>query len=80
MFIFTVGDIAAVVIILLIMLYGIFSVIAKSWKEWHCEHNEGVTETSACDAICRKCNKNLGFIGTWRERVIKHPLNNKIPL
>lgn len=34
-----------------------------------CQHAK-VHENGACDAICRNCGKNLGFIGTWRE---KHP-------
>ena len=32
-----------------------------------CRHDGGVNETQACDAICRKCGKNLGFIGSWRD-------------
>lgn len=30
-----------------------------------CKHLR-VRETMACDAICRSCGKNLGFIQTWR--------------
>jgi hypothetical protein len=37
-------------------------------RQSRCKHDAGVSETSACDAICRKCGKNLGFIGTWREK------------
>lgn len=44
-----------------ISLYNIF-------KQAICKHDDGVNETMACDAICRKCGKNLGFIGTWREK------------
>lgn len=36
-------------------------------KQWRCSH-ESFRETSACDAICNNCGKNLGFIGTVRER------------
>lgn len=31
-----------------------------------CRHTSGVRETPACDAICRSCGKNLGFIGKYR--------------
>ena len=32
-----------------------------------CKHDGGVNETNACDAICKQCLKNLGFIGDWRK-------------
>jgi hypothetical protein len=32
-----------------------------------CKHDGGVNETNACDAICKQCSKNLGFIGDWRK-------------
>lgn len=42
--------------------------VAKEWVEQKlCKHDKGVSETRSCDAICRGCGKNLGFIGTWRE-------------
>lgn len=31
-----------------------------------CKHLR-VRETMACDAICRDCGQNLGFIQTWRD-------------
>jgi hypothetical protein len=31
-----------------------------------CKHEE-YFETMACDAICDKCHKNLGFIGNIRK-------------
>ena len=43
-----------------ISLYNIF-------KQAICKH-ENVYENMACHAICRKCSKDLGFIGTWREK------------
>ena len=33
-----------------------------------CRHDGRVWENGACDAICRECGKNLGFIGTWRAK------------
>jgi hypothetical protein len=44
-------------------ILGIFG-IAKLWCSARCKHDGGVHETMACDAICRKCGKNLGFIGS----------------
>jgi len=31
-----------------------------------CEHLR-VRENMACDALCRDCGKNLGFIQKWRD-------------
>lgn len=31
-----------------------------------CKHLR-VRETMACDAVCRDCGKNLGFIQIWRD-------------
>ncbi len=37
-----------------------------------CEHLR-VRESMACDAHCRDCGENLGFIGKWRERTKDNP-------
>lgn len=43
--------------------------VFDSWRnQSNCKHDEGVNETSACDAVCKECGKNLGFIGTWRDK------------
>lgn len=55
-----IGVTALVTVALLLM--NLPSIMRKA----KCGHEEGVSETSACDAICRKCGKNLGFIGSWR--------------
>jgi hypothetical protein len=36
-------------------------------KSRRCKHPT-VTEDSACNAWCKSCGKNLGFIGAWREK------------
>jgi len=41
--------------------------LVNTFNQLKCKHDGGVSETQACDAICKKCRKNLGFIGTWRE-------------
>lgn len=38
--------------------------ISDAVKQKMCDHDGGVNETQACDAICKLCGKNLGFIGT----------------
>lgn len=38
----------------------------ERWFRPKCEHLR-VRETMACDAVCRDCGENLGFIQTWRD-------------
>ena len=45
-------------------------VIRRIRQQSRCSHQR-YHETSACDAICSDCGKNLGFIGSWREIVAK---------
>lgn len=55
-------------------LFAIFFllIIGFSFVNWVkqtiCKHDGGVGETMACHAICRKCGKDLGFIGSYKER------------
>jgi hypothetical protein len=37
-------------------------------RQRKCKHDGRINETQACDAICAKCGKNLGFIGSLRNR------------
>lgn len=67
-FVWTLRDVLALVSLGLIMLWAFYWVVRDTITEARCPHDGGVNETSACDAICRKCGKNLGFIGSWRER------------
>jgi len=68
MFIYTIGDILTVLaIVLAIATITIISVI-QWYKESRCKHDGGYNETQACDAICRQCGKNLGFIGKLRDK------------
>jgi hypothetical protein len=57
-----VGSIAIIVIFIIVLFY-----IPTVIKQWRCKHLQ-YRETMACDAICRDCNKNLGFIGTIRDK------------
>lgn len=67
MFVITFSEVlAAVVVVIFTTLLLVIEVM--SWlKQRRCKHDGGVNETQACDAICRKCLKNLGFIGAWRD-------------
>lgn len=44
----------------------------ENYKEYlrkkRCKHEQGVRETRSCDAICKQCGENLGFIGLWRKQ------------
>lgn len=67
-FVITLQDIIGIAIVAIIVLcFGTYTLI-EFVKQSRCKHDAGVNETQACDAICRKCGKNLGFIGTWREK------------
>jgi hypothetical protein len=61
-FLLAVGvSLAVVVVAMLVSLPAIR-------RQARCAHDGSVSETSACDAICNQCGKNLGFIGTWRAK------------
>lgn len=47
----------------LLLFWGSIS-LSEWFKQNRCNHDGGVHETRACDAICKLCGKNLGFIGT----------------
>lgn len=59
-----------------------FKVMWGGELEWRgdlpeCEHLR-VRETRACDAICRDCGNNLGFIQEWRDTIGKRPDSHEI--
>ena len=53
-----------VIVLLLVVLWSIPGAIRRAL----CDHSK-FYETRECDAICSKCGKNLGWIGTVRDRV-----------
>lgn len=67
MIVVTVSDILTIALVSVVVLLLLFVQIATYFRQLKCKHDGGVNETQACDAICRKCGKNLGFIGTWRK-------------
>jgi hypothetical protein len=68
MFIFTIGDVIGFGVFAVFLSLAIVVWISKLISQWKCKHGSGVHETRACNALCNKCGKDLGFIGTWREK------------
>lgn len=68
MFVWTIGDVIGIVVACIFAIVALLFVITNWAMQTICKHDWGVTETQACNAICRKCGRNLGFIGTWREK------------
>lgn len=66
MFVFTPRDIFMGVLLLVAFILIIYADFSYWLKQQRCAHDDGVNETMACDAVCRKCGKNLGFIGSRR--------------
>ena len=67
-FTISLGEIIAVVFTLIISGMLFYIAARDALRQMRCKHDGGVAETNACEAICRKCGKNLGFIGNWRKR------------
>jgi len=67
MFIWTIGDVIGYVFVSLVLVVLAIKQVAEWIEQRLCKH-ERVSETMACDAVCNKCGKNLGFIGTWRKK------------
>jgi hypothetical protein len=63
----------AEVVALVLGMYILFKYMAwemgRHIEQKYCPHDQGVHETRACDAICKLCGKNLGFIGTEENKV-----------
>ena len=68
MLIVTLSEVLGILVILfMIVVYGSM-LTAEWWRQKCCDHDEGVHETRSCDAICSKCGKNLGFIGSEKNK------------
>lgn len=55
--------------IAVLMLIG----LPRFIRQKRCHHVE-YFETGACDAVCRSCRKNLGFIGRVREERMRREI------
>lgn len=72
MFIYAIGDIVGIAFLLLMLVILAIAAIERWARQAFCKH-EKYHETMACEAVCRKCGKNLGFIGRVRkERAAAH--------
>jgi hypothetical protein len=68
MFVWTFSDIVTIITIAIAVLLTMGFALKAYVKQSFCKHDGRVRETMACDVICIKCGKNLGFIGTWRKK------------
>lgn len=65
-FVWTISDVLSVAVFVIIFCaYGVVYAMTLL-KQLMCKHDGRLYETQACDAICGKCGKNLGFIGNIR--------------
>lgn len=64
----TLDNIVDLVCGVVLVVVGVAVFLPQWWRQHRCLHKQGVNETRACDAICKGCGKNLGFIGKWRRR------------
>lgn len=68
MFVITLSEVIGLVVTGIILLVIIVNWLKDVIAQSGCNHDGGVNETQACHVICRKCGKDLGFIGTWRKQ------------
>lgn len=67
-FVITIGDVVGLTLSAIVLSIVVIVMTIRGIKQALCKHDGTVGETQACDAICHKCGKNLGFIGTWRDK------------
>lgn len=67
-FVITAGDVFGFALTVLCALVALGLWLPGAWRQGRCKHDGDFRETMACDAICDKCGKNLGFIQPWRDR------------
>lgn len=67
-FVITLGDVVSIVIGIIASVSIAAFFVREWWIQRFCNHDSGVNENQACHAICKGCGKDLGFIGTWREK------------
>lgn len=67
-FVWTLDSVLSVAFFVIAAVLWLWVVVPTWIRQAICKHDGDVSETRACDAICCKCGKNLGFIGSWRKR------------
>lgn len=68
MFVITASEVIGFIFFAILFIWYAIVLIKEAIVQARCKHDEGVRETMACEAICRRCSKNLGFIGNWRNK------------
>lgn len=67
MFIWTINDAIGVALFFLFVIASAIFFCVQALRQRWCKHRQ-FFETRACDAVCSRCGKNLGFISTVREQ------------
>jgi hypothetical protein len=67
LFVVTLGDVISLVTLALVFIVVGTLIFKELSTQRRCKHDRGVNETNSCDAICRSCGKNLGFIDKYRK-------------
>lgn len=68
MFIWTISDVLGLTVLGVIIIVYLYQTLSKIYRYTKCSHDGKLYETQACDAICSKCGKNLGFIGNLKRK------------
>lgn len=67
-FVITLSDVISLTFFGLMLLFILGWALRDAWRQWRCKHESYYENSRNLDAICRGCGKNLGFIGTVRQR------------
>ena len=68
-FLLTAHDLAVALIGITIAVVVGGCILSDVLRRRRCPHDKGISETSACHAICRKCGQDLGFIGSPENKI-----------
>lgn len=71
MFVWTIGDLLSLIAVVIFLIVGCCIAATEICVQSRCKHDNGVNETQGCEAVCRKCLKNLGFIGALPKEISK---------
>ena len=69
-FVVTLGDAVGLGLLIVTCLLVLLGFLYAFIRQCMCTHPE-YFENRSCHAICRRCGKDLGFLGTWREKTTK---------
>lgn len=69
MFIYTAKDVLTALFLFSIFAFWAYLTVPDAIRKHRCKHDAGIRENSQCDAMCKKCGKNLGFIGSEENKI-----------